>query len=150
MELEINVDVDKMNKKEILKFIKSHDLCVLSTISLLNTPESAVIKFAITDNFEIIFNTYTTYRKYNNLQANPAVAVVIGGEKGITVQYEGKAQELSGKELEKYKEIFHQKNSKSNWHTHPETRFFKITPTWLRYSDVQDFEKRKIVEVTTF
>src|SRR3989338_3692318 len=128
-------------KKEILEFGQQHDLCVLSTVSPANTPESAVIKCAISEKFEIIFNTYNTYRKYKNMEQNQKVAVVIGGEKGITVQYEGKAQELSGKELEKYKDIFHQKHSKSNWHTHPETRFFKITPAWLRYSDVRDFER---------
>lgn len=139
-----------MEKKGILNFIHLHDLCVLSTVSSANLPEAAVIKFAITNNFELIFNTYNTYRKYKNMQSNPRVAIVIGGEKGITVQYEGKAIELKGKELEKYMTIFHQKHSKSNWHTHPQTRFFKIVPIWLRYSDVRDFEKREMVEISNF
>ncbi|HLC71524.1 MAG TPA: pyridoxamine 5'-phosphate oxidase family protein [Candidatus Nanoarchaeia archaeon] len=139
-----------MKKTEILTFIYSHDLCVLSTVNPKNTPEAAVIKFAITNNFEIIFNTYNTYRKYKNMHSNQNVAVVIGGEKGITVQYEGKAQELSGKELEQYIALFHQKHTKSKWHTHPETRFFKIKPIWLRYSDVRDFEKKEIVEIDDF
>ena len=139
-----------MKKTEILTFIYSHDLCVLSTVNPKNTPEAAVIKFAITNNFEIIFNTYNTYRKYKNMHSNQNVAVVIGGEKGITVQYEGKVQELSGKELEQYSALFHQKHTKSKWHTHPQTRFFKIIPVWLRYSDVRDFEKKKIVEVKEF
>ena len=139
-----------MDKTQILQFINQHDLCVLSTVSPENLPESAVIKFVITDNFEIVFNTYNTYRKYKNMQQNSNVAVVIGGEKGITVQYEGKSVELQGKELERYQEIFHQKHSKSKWHTHPQTRFFKIIPTWLRYSDVRDFEKRKIIEIKDF
>lgn len=139
-----------MENKEILNFILQHDLCVLSTINQENLPEAAVIKFAITNDFEIIFNTYNTYRKYKNMQSNPNVAVVIGGEKGITIQYEGKVVELDKKELEKYQSIFHQKHSKSHWHTHPQTRFFKIIPKWLRYSDVRDFEKREIVEVKNF
>lgn len=139
-----------MEKQEILNFIHLHDLCVLSTVSPANRAEAAVIKFVITDNFEIVFNTYTTYRKYENLKANKNVAVVIGGEKGITVQYEGKAQELLGNELEKYQELFHQQHQKSKWHTHPQTRLFKIIPTWLRYSDVRDFEKREIIEIDEF
>lgn len=139
-----------MNKGQIFNFIQSHDLCALSTVSPANTPEVAVVKFAITANFEIVFNTYNTYRKYINMQQNPNVAVVIGGEKGITVQYEGKAVELQGTESGKYQAIFHQKHSKSSWHTHPQTRFFKIIPAWLRYSDVRDFEKREIVEMKEF
>lgn len=139
-----------MDMKNILNFIRQHELCVLSTVSLTGAPEAALVKFSLTDTFEIIFNTYNTYRKYKNLQYHPEVAVVIGGEKGITVQYEGKAVELYGKELEKYQEIFHQTHPKSQWHTHPETRFFKIIPTWLRYSDVRDFEKREIVEIQEF
>ena len=52
-----------MDTQKILTFIQSHDLCVLSTVSQSNTPESAVIKCAISEKFEIIFNTYNTYRK---------------------------------------------------------------------------------------
>lgn len=139
-----------MNLQQIHNFIHQHNLCVLSTVSLKKIPEAAVIQFAITSDFKIIFNTYNTYRKYINMQSNQNVAAVIGGEKGITVQYEGKAVELRGTELDKYKKIFHQKYPPSKWHTHPETRFFKIIPTWLRYSDVRDFEKREIVEVKEF
>ena len=139
-----------MKKKEIFQFIQQHDLGVLSTVSLTHAPEAAVIKFTITPKFEIIFNTYNTYRKYKNLQKNSKVALVVGGEQGITVQYEGNAMELKGPELQKYMTLFHQKHPKSQWHTHPETRFFKIIPTWLRYSDVRDFEKRKIIEINSF
>lgn len=139
-----------IEKELILDFIHFHDLCVLSTVSSTNDPEAAVIKFAITHNFEIIFNTYNTYRKYKNMQGNPNIAIVIGGEKGITVQYEGKAQELQQKEFEKYTTLFYQKHGKGPWHTHPQTRFFKIMPIWLRYSDVRDFKKREIVEVKEF
>ncbi len=65
-----------MEKTDILNFICQHDLCVLSTVSPANAPEAAVIKFAITPQFEIIFNTYTTYRKYAHLQSNQKVAVL--------------------------------------------------------------------------
>ena len=139
-----------MKKKEIFQFIQQHDLGVLSTVSLIHTPEAAVIKFTITPKFEIIFNTYNTYRKYKNLQKNSKVALVVGGEQGITVQYEGNAMELNGPELQKYMTLFHQKHPKSQWHTHPETRFFKIIPTWLRYADVRNFEKKRIIEVNSF
>lgn len=49
-------------------------------------------------------------RKYKNLKNNPKVAVAIGWEEKKTLQYEGEAEELEGKELEKFKEIYFKKN----------------------------------------
>ncbi len=90
-----------MDKKQfVLDFIKKHTICVLSTVTPDNQPEAAVIEFAETKNFELIFDTFNTYRKYQNLKKNPSVAVVIGWDENITVQYEGWAEELSGAELE--------------------------------------------------
>ena len=140
-----------MERKFILNFIKRHTIAVLSTVTPQNTSESAVIHFAINDNFEIIFNTYVSYRKYKNLNHHNAVSVVIGWDEDITVQYEGKAQELQGKELVQCKEIFHQYHPISRkWDQSPETRYFKVVPTWVRYSDLRGFEKRKVIEIGSF
>lgn len=67
-----------------------------------------MINFALTNNFEIIFNTFSTYRKYKNISQNNNVSLVIGWDEDSTVQYEGKAQEINGKELVEYKKIFKQ------------------------------------------
>jgi general stress protein 26 len=125
------------NKTKILNFIKAQKICVLSTLSPDGKPESAVIEFGETDNLEIIFDTVETYRKYKNLSNNSNVAVVIGWDKDITVQYEGKAIELVGDDAKEYKELFWKKNPKAQkWENYPGIKFFKIIPKWIKYSDL--------------
>ncbi|MEP6741874.1 MAG: pyridoxamine 5'-phosphate oxidase family protein [bacterium] len=41
-------------------------------------------------------------RKCKNLRLNPNIAFVIGWDEEITLQYEGKAEEPKGSELERY------------------------------------------------
>ncbi len=124
------------NKKLILNFIKRHDIGVLATITPDGMPEAAVIEFAETDDLELIFDTFMTYRKYANIKNNQNVAFVIGWDENITVQYEGMAQELFGEELAKYKQIYFTKNPDAKkWQQFEEIVYFKIIPKWIRYRD---------------
>lgn len=101
-----------------------------------NKPEAAIIEFGETDDFELVFDTSTTYRKYNNLKHNPSVAFVVGGQENIGIQLEGIAEELTEEESAKYKEAYFSKNPDAKkWEALPDTRWFKIVPKWLRYRD---------------
>lgn len=126
-----------MNKKDVLDFIKKQKLAVLSTVNKDNKPESAVLEFGETDNFEIIVDMYNTSRKYKNMQTNPIVSLVIGWDENITVQYEGVASELFDEEKLKYQLIYWAKNPKAKrWAKREGIVYFKITPKWIRYSDL--------------
>lgn len=123
-------------KKFILDFIKKHMISVVSTVSPENMPEAAVVEFAETDNFELIFDTSNTFRKYKNLSTNPNVAFVIGWDEDITVQYEGIAEEIRGEELKKCKEIYFKKNPDAQkWEKFEDIVYFKVKPKWLRYRE---------------
>jgi len=126
-----------MDKKQIaLDFIKKQLLGVLATTTPESKPEAAVIEFGETDDFELVFDTSITYRKYNNLKNNPNIAFVVGGEKNISIQLEGLAKELTEEESAKYKQSYFKKNPDAQkWEKLPDTRWFKIMPHWLRYRD---------------
>ena len=130
-----------MNKKRfILNFIKRHKIAVISTVNAKNKPESAVVEFGQTDNLELIFDTFSTYRKYKNIKRSPYVAFVIGWDEDATVQYEGKAVELLGKDLEGYKKKFFKKHPDAKkWERFKQIRYFKVIPTWIRYSDLRKY-----------
>ena len=125
-----------MNKKDFLyRYIHTHMIGVLATISSSGLPEAAVMEFGDTEKFELIFDTLATSRKYANLKKNPHVAFVIGWEKGETVQYEGIAEELRGEELIKYKKIMFAKNLDfQQWEKIDGMTYFKVTPAWIRFS----------------
>ncbi len=123
------------DKKKILDFMKTQKLMVLSTIHPNGGPEAAVMEFA-EDKLELIFDTFTSYRKYRNLKANPSVAAVIGWDNGITVQYEGLARELSGKEKEQAIQLRIAKMPHAKkFASMKEVVYFKISPVWIRYAD---------------
>lgn len=124
-------------KKFILDFIKGQKLAVLSTVNSNSGSQSAVLEFGETDDLEIIFDTFSSARKYKNIKQNNKVSLVIGWDENITVQYEGKAEELLGEEKEKYKKKYFEKNPQAKrWAEKPGMTYFKVSPTWIRYSDL--------------
>ena len=126
---------DKDKKRKILDFIKAQELAVISTVSSENLPESAVIGISEMGDLSIIFGTFKQYRKYKNLKENPRVAFVIGWG-NTTLQYEGTAQELIGEERERVKQIHIKKlPSSQKFAELLEQCYFKVIPTWIRYTD---------------
>jgi len=128
-----------MEPKSLLQFLRQHRLAVQSSVSALNHAQAAVVGFAVSEAFEIIFDTLDSTRKVANLRANPRIALVIGGlDAGDerTVQYEGIADEPSGAELERLTEIYYQVypdgRTRRSW---PGLIYIRVQPTWIRYSD---------------
>src|SRR5579884_4132643 len=97
-----------MTKPELFDFMRRHRLAVLATVSEDNHPEAAVIGFAVTPELDILFDTVRSARKYKYMLANPRVALVIGWDREVTVQYEGIAEEPSGEERERWKSIYYE------------------------------------------
>ena len=113
--------------------------------------QAAVVGIAVTDRFEIVFDTVESTRKAENLRRNPKLALVIGGliaGDERTVQYEGVADEPSGIELERIKRAYYgvypDGPSRLNW---PGLMYVRVRPTWIRYSDYT-CDPPEIVEFT--
>ncbi len=138
-----------ITKSDIFDFFNKHKFAVISTADDSRQPESALIGFGETNKLEIIFGTYRTTRKYKNIQKNNAISLVIGwNDDNITIQYEGYAFELKQPDLDKYVSLYHQKVPEAvSYRSHPEQTYFKITPKWIRYSDLSG-DKEKIFEFT--
>ena len=66
-----------MEPKSLLQFLRQHRLAVQSSVSALNHAQAAVVGFAVSEAFEIIFDTLDSTRKVANLRANPRIALVI-------------------------------------------------------------------------
>ena len=138
------------NKKKVLEFIKNKNLGVLSTINKFGNPESAVVAFSETEDLQIIFGTFNTTRKYSNLQLNQTISFVIGWDEGenVTVQYEGIVREVTDLEFQECRDIQLKKNPSSKTYAfEKQQRYFKITPIWIRYSDLSK-EPEEIFEIS--
>lgn len=94
---------------------------------------------AVSDRFELIFDTIAITRKARNLARNPHIAFVIGGSgdgEEESVQYEGIADSPAGSELEAlqamYFRTFPDGRARLDW---PGITYFRVKPRWLRYSN---------------
>ena len=125
-----------MTHAELCAFLERHDLAVLATLSAAGTPQSALIGIAVTSTLEMVFDTLSTSRKYANLVANPLCSLVIGWTGEITVQYEGRAHEISGEAARPYMDVYFRTwpdgRARQSW---PGIAYFVVRPTWIRYSD---------------
>jgi len=68
-----------MSAAELLTFLRRHRLAVQASVSPAAVPQAAVIGYAVTDRFEIVFDTLDSSRKGQNLRRNNRIALVIGG-----------------------------------------------------------------------
>jgi len=128
-----------MTRDGLLEFMRSQKYAVESSVSPSGVPQAAVVGIAVTDRFEIVFDTLASARKTENLRRHPRIAFVIGGTLDgdeRTVQYEGVADEPSGAERERlvavYLDRFPDGRARQQW---PGLIYVRARPAWIRYSD---------------
>jgi hypothetical protein len=128
-----------MTAADLLDFLRLHRLAVQASVSQSGTPQAALVGFAVTDRFEIVFDTLASSRKAQNLRRHPGIALVIGGTTAgdeRTVQFEGTADEPSGEDLERVKQVYYTAYpdgpSRLAW---PGLIYIRVRPVWLRFSD---------------
>ena len=128
-----------MKRDALLAFMRSERYAVQASVSIGHRPQAALVGIAVSDAFEIVFDTLSSSRKAENLRANASIAFVIGGTHSgdeRTVQYEGVADIPSGDERDRIREIyfsvFPDGRDRLAWRGVIHVR---VTPTWVRYSD---------------
>jgi pyridoxine/pyridoxamine 5'-phosphate oxidase len=125
-----------MNRAELLTFLRAHRYAVQASTAADGAPQAAVIGVAVTDALEIVFDTLRTTRKAVNLLRDGRVALVVGWDDSRTVQLEGVTDEPHGEELERLKATYFAKfpdgYEREKW---PDITYFRVRPTWARYSD---------------
>ncbi len=83
------------NQKHVYDFLKHHHMGVLSTVTENNKPWGSAIYFVVDEDFNIFFVTRMKTFKYQNLDANPYVALTVADEENqTTVQLMGKISKV--------------------------------------------------------
>ena len=138
-----------MTRAALLEFLRLRRYAVESSVSPDGAPQAAVVGIAVSDRFEIVFDTLTSTRKARNLLLDPRVAFAIGSlEPDVTrsIQYEGIVDQPAGQDLarlvELYLGVFPDALERQTW---PGLIYLRAHPTWLRYSDFSH-EPPEIVE----
>lgn len=128
-----------ITRTALLAFLRSHRYAVQASTHPTGAPQGAVVGIAVSDDFEIVFDTLGSSRKAENLRERPQIAFVVGGlapPEERTVQYEGVVDEPTGAERERlmelYLAVFPDGRERQKW---PGLTYFRAKPTWVRYSD---------------
>lgn len=128
-----------MNRSQLLAFMRAQKWAVQASLGPDATPQAAVIGVAVTDTFELVFDTLGTTRKAVNLRRNPKIALVIGWDEAQTVQYEGIADETRDAELDSLRNVYLSRFpdgvERQHW---LDIAYFRVRPTWMRYSDFRN------------
>jgi hypothetical protein len=139
----------EFGRTELLDYMRSHRLAVVSSIGPRGEPQSALVGIAVTARCAVIFDTVTDSRKHANLSRDPRASIVFTGPGEQTLQFEGMARPLAragaqDAELRSiYYEVWPDGRDRLKW---PNLAYWCISPTWARYSDfdrgplVQEFQ----------
>ena len=139
-----------MKRAELLTFMRGERYAVQASAGAAG-PQAAVVGIAVGDDFELAFDTLETTRKGQNLRRDSRIAFVIGGTREgdeRTVQYQGIADEPTGAELTRLKQLYFGRfpdgPTRESWEG---ITYFRVRPTWLRFSDFKQ-NPPLIVELT--
>ena len=128
-----------VSSDQLLRFLQSHRLAVQASVSPELRAQAAVVGFAVSDRFEIVFDTVESTRKARNLRSNQHVALVVGGlmpGDERTAQIDGIADEPNGNDLERLKIVYYEAYpdgpNRLSW---PGLIYVRVRPTWVRFSD---------------
>jgi hypothetical protein len=120
---------------ELIRFLQRQRYGVVASLAADGAPQSAVVGIATGEAGEIVFDTLGISRKAKNLRRDARASVVVWeGER--TVQIEGLADEPSGAERDRVREIyfaaFPNGRDRLTW---PHITHFRIVPRWVRSWD---------------
>jgi pyridoxine/pyridoxamine 5'-phosphate oxidase len=125
-----------MTLKEVFDISRRKRFFVVSTVNEAGAPEAALMGFALTEANEFVFDTLSTSRKVVNLARNPAAALVVGWDDGISLQIEGVARRPVGADLASAKDAYFRAwpdgRARENW---PNIAYVVVQPKWIRYSN---------------
>ena len=123
-------------REDVLNFLNAHRKAVVA-ITSEEKPSASLMLYVIDEDMNFYFGTRKSFVKYDRLQENPNVAVVVV-EEGIdplrVVQVQGKAEFVLEEETEKTLKYFELKNP-STYYVKDAHDFvmFKIIPTRIRW-----------------
>jgi hypothetical protein len=128
----------EFGKDELLTYMRSHRLVVVSSIGGTGEPQSALVGIAVSPRCEVIFDTVTGSRKHANLLRDARASIVFGGPGEQTLQFEGAATQVSVDGAQDadlrslYYEVWPDGRDRLKW---PNLAYWCIAPRWARYSD---------------
>jgi pyridoxine/pyridoxamine 5'-phosphate oxidase len=123
---------------ELLAYMRSHRVAVVSSLGPDGSPQSALVGVATTDDFQIVFDTVASSRKHANLLRDGRAAVTFSGPGEKTLQFEGQAfaVECTGPRDKAFREAYYlawpDGRDRLHW---AGLSYWRVKMRWLRFTD---------------
>lgn len=128
-----------MTRTFLLERMRAHPYAVQCSASPDGKPQAAVVGVAISDAFEVVFDTTSASRKCDNLTRDGRISLVMGStsrEASWTVQLDGVADQPTGADRARlvalYLSVFPDGVERQQW---PGLTYFRVSPRWIRWSN---------------
>jgi len=123
-------------RDELLRLMRRHQYATLATASPTGQPEAVPLRYAVTDDLEVVMGTLSTSRKIRNLRRSRKVALLVWDYEQ-SIQIEGLFDEPAGTDLERLRLHFGRDfpREAAIRATRPSHLFFRIRPLWARIAD---------------
>ncbi len=127
-------------KETVFNFLKQKQekFCVLATATKDGKPESAVLGYAVKDDFTILVSTRRGTRKAQNILENNHVSLVVGWSfTEANVQCDGMAKiiERDNQSYAGDEQFFFSVNPHAAQFKTSDTIFIEIKPAWIRFTE---------------
>jgi hypothetical protein len=126
--------VDLLSLSEFVEFARAAELAVLATASPGAKPEATLLGIAVTDSGELVVDIPGYACTLANIERNNQVAVVIGWDKGVSIQVEGHIRLVTDAERRAYAQTYLARFPGSRV-ADPGIEVAVITPAWVRRHD---------------
>lgn len=133
----------KSSKGKIYRFLRDNAVVTLAFIGKDGKPEAASIKYVLDGDSLLVDITSSSYRAYIDHLKDSQIACVVSEDR-ITLQFQAHCHVLDGDRATDAKHKLAQKHPKLAEHFNPKSKFFMITPIWMR---MQDYNKNPIEQV---
>ena len=136
-------------KDTLLELLKAHQpkLASVATATGEGRPAIAVCAYAVQDDGTIIISTHQSSHKWQNLETNPEIGLVVGWSFDAPhLQLGGDAALLTGEAAAQIEEFFYGANPQAKAFKTPDTGFVVITPTWARITEFKPDGPPKVTE----
>lgn len=125
-------------KDKLFTLLKAHEpkLASIATATAKGRPAIAVCAYAVRDDGTVVISTHQSSHKWENLEANPEVGLVVGWSFDQPhLQLGGDAELLTGDAAKEVEDFFFSANPQAKAFKSPDTGFVVITPTWARITE---------------
>jgi hypothetical protein len=128
--------LDRQTVVRITSFLSGHHLAALATCGPRKRLESSIVGYSMDGQLDLVFATFVDSQKALNIGKKGRVSLVVGWDRGSTLQYEGVAMRIAPQKVALIAERhYSQVPSAAKYVDIQAQVLYRVSPSWIRLTD---------------